>query len=416
MINKEKLRHLRPVAENAHRELTHGSIALPGWLQKVIRLEQNTYGLDANNWAAAHRIHHEIPDASLAPHFRIARAIHWMGDNSTLKAGVTIPETFPHLDPYVPEFERADVLTIGDMAIKMMKKRMKGQYQEAKSYTHQELEEILYPKKPQYFYPKEMSRPYSQDDIADLLLSDPHSPALVGSPEGNGVRFILKSTTGMYEHLTHLFADHPEFMPDDLQHPDGKAKKYGWQDFAVGFAVPSLAFLFGEGAYTPKGVLGAALKGSAVNGTRLLALYFGGKVVNALGHAGLEGAQVMKILNSEEYKPKLNPDGTITTGTAIHSLVGRIATVLTFDEVGGQGAHHADGSRIAYTDKAGIQRWIDAPFGSFIDVLARSKYFPLIQVGDNFNLEPEQKRPDQAHEAVVIIQKLRAEQLARKSA
>lgn len=400
-----------------HRELTHRSVTLHPLLQDAIDFEQRTLTVEPRIWAAVHRIHHQMADATLAPFYRIARAVNWIRDNSEETRGVVVPETFPFLDPYVDRFKFEDVMEIGNMAIELMKERMGVQYRAPEKYTPRQLKTLLNPTEPRYWYSIREHRgdEYTQEELADILLGDPHSPVRVAPPDLNGVRFILAHTTGLYKMTADLFKAHPQLMPKDLQTEDGQVKKYGNFDLALGFAIPSMAVLIARGRLGPKDVLTAAVAGSAINGMRIGFLIFGGKLVNSLGHAGtMNKGEVARVIRSQEYTPKLNPDGTVATDTSDNSWLGRFFSRMTFDEVGGQKEHHEDTGKIAYTSKKGFKAWMEAPWGSLVSALARSKYFPLINPGDNFNLKVGEIRPDQPHPAVEIIQRLRAEQLAAR--
>lgn len=396
----------------AHRELTHHSMKVHPLLQKAIDLVQRTIGLNSKIWAAAHRIHHRWTDVSVGPIVHITEGINWINANPDKAGDFAIPEEFPYLDPYVDRFKRKDVLEIGNLAIVELRERMGKRYRPAQNYTHQELEELLNPKEPIYLYPKEKHKGEDTSEyIADMLLRDPHSPVLVRKP--NGVRFILTGKTGQYNELTRLFETYPDLMPKDLQTEDGQVKEYGKADIALGFAIPSLAIFIARGEYTPKGALKAFTEGGSANFVRIGLIILGGRLVNSLGHAGMmtEGG-VAKAIQSQEYKPEPYPDGTIATDSSKTNWLKRVINKITLDEVIGQWYHHQYPGEIAYTPKKGIRAWGEAFFGSLTSALARSKYFPLISPGDNFNLKPGERRPDQPHPAVEMIQRLRAEQLA----
>jgi hypothetical protein len=393
-----------------HRELTHRSVDLHPALRASIDFEQRTNGVgDPTIWAAVHRIHHHFPDATLYPYYRIARAVDWITENPDKADGVVIPKTVPHLDPYVEEFDMKDVLEVGNHAKEYVKNRLGKDYEPPKDYSPAQLEEELYPKTPQYFYPtgeKHKGR-YSQELIADILLGDPHSPVRVPPPERNGVRGVLKGNFTMYRRAANMFRARPDLKPEDLQHEDGKNKTYSRYDVLAGIAVLSTAALIRRGKFTPKDVAIAALAGLAIAGVKAGYEVLGGNIVNSFGHAGvLDSRRITRALAGKEYKPKLNPDGTLSADSVGAGFLGDLFSLMTLDEVGGQDEHHNAPEKIAFTSKKGLESLRQAPWGNFLSALAKNKYFPLINPGSGFS----GRRPDLPNPAMEIIHRRRIEQ------
>lgn len=433
MSERKIFRKIRPAAEVAaatmalaavsigiivsrnHRELTHRSITLAGWLQKLADAEQRTYGIgEPRVWAAVHRIHHSIPDASLFPFYSIARAVKWMDENPGKTEGITIPDTFPHLDPYVDRFSREDVMTIGNQADDLIKRRLGKAYETPQGYTKKQLEQLFNPQDPQYTYPtKKHTGPYTQDDVARLLLTDPHSPPLYPAP--NQTLGVLEHNVTLYHQPAEMFRVHPELKEADLQNKDGGNRKASRRDIAIGILIPSAGVFLRRHKFGLKDVAIALAVGTGIYGAKVGLVAAGGNFVNSYGHAGeLTQKDIIKISLSPKYTPKLNEDGTVSTDLNEAGWLGRLISLATLDEVGGQEEHHRDPSKVAYTSKRDPwEAWVEAPFGEMLEKLAKSKYAPFITVGPGFNLQPGETRPDQPLPVMDIIHRRRAEQRAR---
>lgn len=401
------------VTLRSHRELTHKSVVLHPILQKVCDFEQRTVTIKTRNWAEVHRIHHKWPDVAAAPFSRIANGIRWIRENPDKAEGVKIPETYPNLDPFVPEFNLAQVVEIGDLITEYFRQRLKG-YKPRESYTAEELKALLNPKQPTYWYSDQPHQgEYNQEEMEDILGGDPHSPARFS--DSNGVRRELLHIPKVNEGASALFRAHPELMSEDLQSEDGQYKQYGKWDMALGFGIASAAVLVARGKYTPKDFLIAATQGSAINTIKIFLQLIGGNTVNSFGHAGsLTDREIIKIMRGQEAnKIPVNPEGSISADTMRAGLIGRFLGWFTFDEVGGQKKHHDDPSKIAYTSEIGLKAHREAPWGSFISFLAQSKWVPFINPGPGFDLKEGERRPDEAHPAVGIINRIRAAQLVK---
>jgi hypothetical protein len=396
-----------------HRRYTHESIDLHPALSAVGEFEQITLGVDPVIWASVHTTHHAIPDASLKGFHDFYLGAQWIEENAEKVPGVMIPETIPNLDPFAPEIKYQDAMKIGGMAVDYMKQRVGEKFKPPETYTAEELSAILNPPKPTYFYPaKKHKGPFNYDEMADRLLRDPHSPVLVAPPETNGVQGVAKHNVDLYSTTADLFRAHPDLIPTHLQRPDGSIKRGNKWHVAAGFAIPAAAVLLRRGKYGPQDFAIAALSGAAINGIRTGFEVMGGNITNSLGHAGtLTQKEMLRAISEGVYKPKLNPDGTVTTNTEDAGFVGRLVSKLTLDEVGGQQVHHANPEKIAYTYKEGLDAWIEAPWGKLLEAAAHSKYFPLIKPGRGFGLKPGERRPDMPLPAMELLHKIRVEQL-----
>lgn len=398
-----------------HRKQTHRSVELHPVVEAIAELDQRSIGVaDTKDWAAVHRVHHSIPDATLKPQWEITRAIKWMSQNPDKVGDVKVPDKFSHLDPYVDSFSREDVLVIGQEADTLMRERLGDAYEEPTGYTPEQLQSILNPTEPQYYYPdKPPKGPYTQIDVADILLGDPHSPSRI-SP--NGVKGVLKHNYPLYQRAAGLFHQRPELREADLRNKDDKKKEVTLAHRVAGVLIPSAAVLLRRGKYKPKDFAIAAAAGVAITALHSGYVLMGGNLVNSLGHMGgeLDPKKLRAALRNEVFQPSLRPDGTVATDTTGGGLLGRAISMGTLDEAGGQAEHHKHPENIAYTSKVGTGAWVDAPFGMALQTLARSKWFSLVKEGDQFNLKPGERRPDQPIPAMDIIHQRRAEQLKRE--
>lgn len=395
-----------------HRELVHRSVKNSSFLQKIFDFEQRTLGVDPRFWAAVHRIHHQMTDVNLAPFARIARRYDWGINNPDKVEGVEVPDSFPLLDPEVESFTLPEVVQIGNLAREFYLQRLGDRYREPETYTAEESIAVFHRTTPAYWYSnKEHTDGFTQEDMEDILGGDPHSP--VRFPVANGIRTELFHFPKVNEGAAALFRAHPELLPEDLQSADGKYRKYGKPDIALGFGIAALAVLLARHRFTPKDFLIAAIQGIAINSIKIGFQVIGGNIVNALGHGGKLEGQLTRAIKNDANKIQPNPDGTFSTNTRRMGLIGSFLSRLTFDEVGGQWEHHEDPSKIAYTSERGLQAWEEAPWGSFVSFLARSRWFPLINPGSGFDLRKSERRPDQPHPAVEIIQNIRAAKLRK---
>jgi hypothetical protein len=403
--------------------LTHRSLELTEPLQKVIDFEQRSLGVgEPYTWASVHRIHHQMTDVSLFPFYRIYHAIH-----AAEEKGIAVDKKkmLRHLDPFVKEFDFDSVIKLGEEADKFVQERMKDLYAPPAFADNAAIQRALNPTEPQYWYPegsrKHSREEYVPDEIARILLTDPHSPALI--KRENGVQGVAVSNINLYQHVADVFRYFPEVKPIDLQRdedfvpkdePAAKRKKI--VAFTAGFVLPSAVMFLANKDYSMKGLGRAVLEGTAINGIRAGTELFGGNVTNSAGHMGDPiQTELAKAMLSKRYEIKLKPDGTIATNTVGKGVVGRLASWATLDEVGGQQVHHESPWKIKYTDEEGREAIIEAPWGSLLEYLAKNENFPFIKFGKGF-VGSNDQRPDVVHPAVKRIQQARATEYQSKLA
>ena len=266
-----------------HRELTHRSVDLHPALRKFFDWEQRTITVgEPTVWASVHRIHHQMPDGTLAPFYQIARAVNWIQANPEQAEGVSVPDSFEQLDPFVEKFSRDDVMEIGNQADTFMRDRLGDEYEEPTGYTPEELQVLFNPTEPRYFYNRNPKREgdYTQDEIAAILLGDPHSPVRIPPPEENGVRGVAKSNVTLYSHDADMFRARPDLKPKDLQNEDGSNRLASRLDIAAGVLIPGVAVLLKRGKYTPKDFAKAAAAGLAIDAVRIATEVIGGNITN----------------------------------------------------------------------------------------------------------------------------------------
>lgn len=396
-----------------HRQDTHRSVKVHPVIERITDFIMQIYSPDRTDWSSTHRVHHFNPDVTLYPFYRITQAIHWIGANPSRAHGIKIPDAYQHLDRFVTSFSKEDVLEIGHIAEQIVRDRLEGAYQPPESYKLEDLQTILNPTEAQYHYSQKLKNhkgEYSQEEIAEVLLGDPHSATRMSG--SNGVREVLLGNVGLYRASAHLFRDMPHLKPKDLQlGKEVDHRKARIRGFIEGSLVAAGLVLLARNKYQPKDFLKALLAGTAINTVAVGLHISGGNITNSLGHAGLTTTEgFLQAIGAKEYKLILNPDGTVSTDSVSGGLLGRIVSWLTFDEVGGQREHHLHPEQIAFTSQKGPKAWIEAPWGRLLTVLAESKYFPLISPGEGFDLKEGETRPDMPNPAVEIINRRRVEQ------
>lgn len=403
-----------------HRKYTHRSVDVDPAYEAFIAREMRVYSPIPELWADVHRNHHRYSDSSLAPFMRIARAIDWMETNPRLAEGVRKPESYRYLDPKVDSFSKEDVLVIGHSAEADLRERVGEICQPPVFYTREQLQNLLNPTKPKYFYSRHKGRGnYTQEEMEDRLLRDPHSPLLV--PDKNGVRAVLFRNVFLYSELSHMLRDVPELRSKDLK-VEGKEKDYklrrieGFVDGTLQAAqlVHKFRNRYGD-KNTPEDVAKALVVGLAINFIKLGFHLAGGNITNSYGHAGeMTPTSVIHATFDEEYNPVINADGTVSTDSVNGGVLGKAISAFTFDEVGGQGVHHENPWRIAYTKEIGIKGVTAAWWGKTLEVLANDPDFPYIKPGKGFSGVELNDRPDMPNPGVLLIQQRRAEQLRIK--
>lgn len=388
-----------------HREKTHRSITLHPALQAIAEFDQQSVGMDTDIWASVHRIHHKWPDMSGHAFYEIYRMVNWLNANpdNEVAREVAIPQSFKFLDPYVEKFDFDEVMAVGKVADQEIRERLGDRYQEPTGYTRAEINKFFDPEEPLYYYDdiRRHEGEYTQSEIARLLLTDPHSPSLV-RPKGdvkNGVRIMHRDMVGHYKQPSNMFKDDPSLKPKDLHPEHGTNKKTMTTSVIGGFVVPAVGVALARRKFSTKDMAIAAAAGSAINGMRIAVMLEGGKLTNAFGHMGdVEALDFLRAFYRKEYKIQLNEDGSVSTNTVRAGLMGKAASWFSNDEVGGQDGHHKNPDHIAYDAD-----WRNAPWGTFIDQLAASKRFPLINLGPGFDIAAGERRPDEPHVVVTDV-------------
>lgn len=404
-----------------HRNLTHKSLKPHEWISKAIRFEQKTLGVkDLTIWAAAHRGHHRWTDFRAKRFIHAARAVEWIQKEEAAgrKVDVEVPKHFKHFDPRVPEFPADRAIKIGQMAEFDAASRMGDAFERPTNYTSDQIKEMLYPEEEDFYpdYKKKKPDDYTSDEIMDMLTSDPHSPLY--EPGTNGVRGTFKNNFSRYKYRADLFRNRPEFKDPDLQTendklpPEERKDEKVWPYVVAGFALPAAGVLLSRGKYEPKDFAIAAIGGAAVNGARAGLEIFGGNTTNALGHSG-DAIDLVRKLFKKDYLIPINPDGTLATDTTLAGVVGKIISLLTLDEVGRQKDHHDRPGEPAYSAAQGAQKWMEATWGSSLEAIANSS-IPLFEPGEGFDLDEDERRPDDPHKAMDLVMLTRREQRVKE--
>jgi hypothetical protein len=396
-------------AIEGHRKETHRSLAF-----KSNRVEQayrtsNSHLIDPKLWAAVHRVHHSTPDANLEPFVEIADYADWHTAQTTRRPGqLELPNEFAGLDPAVKKIPFNTAYEIGALARDLVV----GRYKPAEDYSLREAGNILYNTKPRYFYEDAATMKHDQKHPVTLdpnnslhqirfLLRDPHSPAL----HPQGIPGVMRHNVPLYSYAHENIRN---FVPDDLQPDELDAwTRENRAKLRLGYvgAMALAGVALSKSNSRPEKIARGALLGSAASGLAVVALIAGGNVTNAMGHAGdLHRLTFRDALAGKVY-PKT--DGTYTTNN-------KLLSPMTLDEVGGQEVHHDHPNSIAYSLRRGVRRFIDAPFGSTLETMA--KHGVIFKPGDQFNTTNPDQRPDMPSPAVIKLQEYRAEELARDRA
>ncbi len=388
-----------------HRELTHNSLKLGRVLRTVARTAMRAIGMNPYVWASVHTVHHSTPDANLVPLLEAADYLEWRGIHSEVSSP-PIPDTFAGLDP-VAVLSPEQVKDIGSSARKLVENR----YDAPDSYSDEEATRLLDPVTPRYLYderPRFLKRilsrhrtfkePISNKRSLEYLtpeLRDAHSPAL----HPKGVVGVFFDNVHLYSKDGEHFKDNTNRLPHLQQESSdkiGEKPKWGQRCLIIGnIAVAATMF----GSLTLPALAGSVLTGYAMTGLMAAGLRGGGNLTNSFGHGGKEPIKTfLRGVLYKDYKPRPKADGTFAANAKSLSLP-------TFDEVGGQDEHHENPGSIAYSNKEGFRRFIEAPFGVVLESLANRNIG--IRHSEGFGLKPGERRPDEASEAVLKLQDAR---------
>jgi hypothetical protein len=307
---------------------------------------------------------------------------------------------YRNLDP-VAELTRDDMAWIAEPIRDMLK----GRYERPEDYTAKQAAALLDTETPRFGYekaPEDAETDILMPDLRALLteLRDPHSPAL----DKRGIGGILLGNVARYR----MAAGYYRKREESGEVEGGRDK---WDDRiydkvtlgpVVGLAANIAVQVALGKKLSPRALVLAAVKGTAVTAAEAATYIAGGSITNSLGHAGVRGSLEM-AKGGAWAKPVPKPDGTYTSKN-------RLLSAPTLDEVGGQDAHHADPGAIAYTTAKGWRKVVDAPFGSLIEWCADRKI--LMRRGRQFSGGP---RPDVPVEAVLRLEQARVRTLQTAS-
>lgn len=397
-----------------HRTNTHHSATPHPWLRQALELTGRSLGVgDPRLWPDAHLEHHAFSDVRLFPFLRISRAINWVEEQKAAgnDLGVDIPSHFFHLDPKVDEgkYSQAQVREIGKLAEQHAKEKLGGLYVPPTEYSQDELQKIFHPTEPDYYYRryKRMRRgEYTSDQMAALVLGDPHSPLYADKTEKNGVRKVLAWGVWPYFTRTNLSNVHPEIISPHAKNA-GEPKNVV-PAVVTGVLLPGVVVLLSRvlsnGKLEVRDFGHAATASAVATSTRLTFVGGGSMAVNGWGHSGdnVTPKGMWRAATGREFDIKVRPGGLVSSELKPRGLLTWFIHLLTQDEVFGQGYHHDYPDDPKYTANEGLQGLIEAPVGSVINAIINSGS-TLIEPGDNFGLVPGERRPDEPHPATQII-------------
>lgn len=415
-----------------HREETHRSVEVDSWLKKAILWIVRVYAPEDYVWAAVHRDHHGNSDVNRYSFWRITRAYDYLSEHPDQAPNVKVNELkyFERLDKGVKRFSLEDVLFVGHEADVEVRERMGDRYEEEIGRSEDEYKALFYPTEDQYTYSKEEHKkgePYTMDEIAGIVLKDPHSSLL--SRWKNGVLDVFLHNVNMYRKHAHFYRDEPRMRPKDLQNGTDEIvdhKKVRIRAFTETSLLLAALVHFERSGYNPKEALRMLLDpkdaatslalGTTINTVGIGVMLFGGSFTNADGHAGeVTPEELVKANFGGEYEPKLNK-GRASTNLVDAGIGGRILSAATLDEVGNQDIHHLRPDLIAYTLAVGLQSVMQAPIGKAIEFMAKSPLIPFIRVGKGFPGVAFEDRPDMQSRGGRLIEKRRdEEELAKVS-
>ncbi len=396
-----------------HRELSHRSATLHPVVAKAFDAEQRAAGINSNEWAGNHRRHHhQFPDADLHAFWKIAKTVEYMRETGNQEP---LPETFKGLDPLVEEFALEDVLTLGQMADNYLHETLGDEYRAPTDYSDGDIHRTLHLESPRYYYDEsffDKKKIFSDDEVAHILLRDQHSP-LLAPPKAdgshNGVRYVAMNNLKLSNVPTRMYRQRPSLLPADLRPESLEPVGSNASEVAAGFVAFGLLALIARRDYSAKGFVKAGLIGSAINGAGLAFLDKASGVVNAFGHMGeMTPETIRAALFNKNFEITPYSDGTIASDTKDGGVIGKVMSYATMDEAGKQAGHHLYPGAIAFTDREGNASFADAPFGTVVEKLADSKYFPLINRGPGFPESTEQKRADMPGPVMDLLHELRA--------
>lgn len=392
-----------------HRGRTHHVLKTPKLVDEAFRLDQRSMGVPfVGEWEMTHRVHHREPDMSLKPALDIWRA--WEAFRTTNPhTDFELPKTVPHIDPYIGQFPIGELLRVGALAEEFVAERLGVDYEEKKTCSQAELEALVRPTKPTYYYQPRVKLPddyeYTQDEKATALISDPHSMSLLHPQEA-----FWREHLGLYKDRSDIFVAEPSLKDPDL-HRDNEYRRKSSVPYVVGgVALPALAAFAARRKMSVSDLLVAGLVGGSIYGERAYVEVGAGKFVNFFGHLGaVDERKLNDILHNRPFYVLPNPSGTVSSNLVDAGMKGKIIGFLTGGDAGVQDEHHIKPWKNLFSSKAGIKAFGEDPIGFSLE--EAKKHISSFKEGDQFNLPQGDRRPDAASEAAEIVHEHRRRDL-----
>lgn len=430
------------IAVSAHGEAAHQANGQSRWLRLVNDHIMWTLTADRRSWSSAHVgdvavrpvdwktgseeatpqvegiMHHGMTDANIYPQYEIERYLQTIEEDQDRYRGFpTLPEaSVPNLD-LDAEFKPDEVRQLGKFGMAIVREVMGDDYQPPTGYTIEEANDIMDFSKPRYTYgpakrhPKNV--PYTQDEIARILLADPYSPALEHLDDRirNGPFAIFRRNVTRFRAPADLFRRHPEYLRPMLR---GKELDSLAPDNRFGPAVlygGAILFFTGskilkEGVSVKSVSSGAATGALAATGG-VMGPIKGGQIVNGWGHAAkMQIQDFWNTLRNKPYRLKMNEDGSYMTtlegnGKLQRAMLKLVGSIF-FGELYGQPPHHQNPGNRNYSFFEGKKGVRDEPITGIIKYFAEKGWFGL-RPGKGFGLKPGERRPDERNSAVTEI-------------
>jgi hypothetical protein len=403
----------------AHREYSHESLELTPPAEAVGRIALTLSATVPEIWSDVHTgPHHQIRDANLVPLIETGDYFAWRDEHPEVNYP-PIPELFSNLDTPA-QLSPEDIRQVWALAREIKTRRgqvIKDLYTPPASYSPEEAERLLDTKTLRFLYEdkpsKEIPTPGTLASIAHLL-RDPTSPHL----HKNGFFGVLLGGIGLYRRPAKVFARERNITNDYdtstwYKRLNVRYKQWGPPAlFAANIGV-RLGYKAATGKLTretAKTAIASGVVSSTVTSTSVLA---GSNIVNAAGHintnklADLFRKREWGGLWHELLEPSPKEDGTYT-----NDADGAGLGLMTQDEAARQEQHHLWPWLVAFTDKTGLEKVKQAPYGSILDFLANHKLAglrPGRQYSERNNPEgfDRSKRPDMPAEAVLLLEAFR---------
>lgn len=392
-----------------HRGRTHHVLKTPKLVDEAFRLDQRSMGVPfVGEWEMTHRVHHREPDMSLKPALNIWRA--WEAFRATnAHTEFELPKTVPHADPYISQFPIEELLKVGELAEVFVANRLGSDYVEKKSCTQAELEALVRPTEPSYFYPSRPKHPddyqYTQEEKERALISDPHSLSLLHPMEA-----FWREHLGLYKDRSDLFIAEPSLKDPDLRRDNENRRNSSVPYVVGGVAIPALIAFAARRKMSISDLLVAGLVGGSIYGERAYVEVGAGKFVNFFGHLGdMDDKTLNDILHNRPFHIKPNPDGTVSSDLVNAGWRGKIIGFLTGGDAGKQKEHHINPQKNLFSSEAGIKAFGEDPVGFSLE--EAKKHISSFKEGDQFNLPRGARRPDSASEAAEIVHEIRRRDL-----